>query len=177
MTEHWRCDKPLLEPTTMTQRMYALSWALSSRRDLTNLPLDKMAAISQMTLSNAFSSMENKLYFDSNFNLWFREMVARETFNQSRRSIPIAAEDSVTAAMRSDKLRHTWLCRHYSSWNQLLKTLSTHRSDFVFCSSLINLPVLINPQRRGSRRCFCCWMCTSFKWCEHPPAEICKVHP
>ena len=51
----------------------------------------------------------------------FREMVARETFNQSRRSIPIAAEDSVTIAMRSDKLRHTWLCWYYSSWIVMVK--------------------------------------------------------
>ena len=49
-------------------------------------------------------------------NSWFREMVARETFNQSRRSVPSAVEDSVTAIMRSDKLRHAWLSRYYSSW-------------------------------------------------------------
>ena len=54
-------------------------------------------------------------------NSWFRKMVARETFNKSRGSIPIAAEDSVTATMRSDKFRHTWLCWYYSSWIVMVK--------------------------------------------------------
>ena len=150
-------------------------------------------------------------------------MVSWETLNQSRRSIPIAVEDSATTAMRFDKLWHMWLCRYYSSWfvmaerrwhmyktdlgyitddsmvrsipfpkpntqtaqstrpkcmglpqqlwhnlisppllksiaYQPLKTLSTHCTDFVCYSSLINLPVLINAQRRGSRWCFYCWM-------------------